>query len=79
MKATGSTTRSSEKGSTFGVTGGATKVRVEEMMIGCFWARAGSWKENNMHGKGVYQWKDGRIYQGDYLNDKKHGFGIYTW
>jgi len=25
-----------------------------------------------MHGKGVYTWKDGRRYDGDYLNDKKH-------
>ena len=25
-----------------------------------------------MHGKGVYTWKDGRRYEGDYYNDKKH-------
>jgi hypothetical protein len=30
-----------------------------------------------MHGKGLYTWKDGRMYQGEYLNDKKHGFGEY--
>lgn len=32
-----------------------------------------------MHGKGVYQWMDGRKYVGDYSNDLKHGFGIYQW
>ena len=32
-----------------------------------------------MHGKGCYNWKDGRSYEGDYYNDKKHGFGIYQW
>lgn len=32
-----------------------------------------------MHGKGIYTWSDGRIYEGEYLNDKKHGFGIYKW
>ena len=39
----------------------------------------GTWKDNNMHGKGIYTWSDGRIYEGEYLNDKKHGFGIYKW
>ena len=34
----------------------------------------GDWKDNNMHGKGIYTWKDGRKYEGEYLNDKKHGF-----
>lgn len=32
-----------------------------------------------MHGRGIYTWKDGRRYEGEYLNDRKHGFGIYTW
>ena len=32
-----------------------------------------------MNGRGVYYWKDGRKYDGEYINDKKHGFGIYTW
>jgi len=25
-----------------------------------------------MQGKGYYMWKDGRTYDGEYLNDKKH-------
>lgn len=25
-----------------------------------------------MHGKGLYTWKDGRRYEGEYHNDKKH-------
>jgi hypothetical protein len=32
-----------------------------------------------MEGIGVYTWKDGRSYEGEYSDDKKHGFGIYTW
>lgn len=32
-----------------------------------------------MHGKGIYTWKDGRKYEGDYTMDKKHGQGVYTW
>jgi hypothetical protein len=32
-----------------------------------------------MHGKGIYKWQDGRMYYGDYLNDKKNGFGVYVW
>ena len=28
---------------------------------------------------GIYEWSDGRSYQGFYCNDKKHGFGIYIW
>ena len=35
--------------------------------------------DNNMEGKGVYTWADGRRYQGEYFKDKKHGFGKYTW
>lgn len=32
-----------------------------------------------MHGKGVYSWLDGRQYNGAYENDKKQGYGEYTW
>ena len=32
-----------------------------------------------MHGKGIYTWKDGRKYEGEYCYDKKHGYGVYTW
>ena len=32
-----------------------------------------------MHGKGVYTWKDGRKYEGEYKNDKKDGHGVYCW
>ena len=32
-----------------------------------------------MHGQGIYTWKDGRKYDGNYFMDKKHGFGIYVW
>jgi hypothetical protein len=32
-----------------------------------------------MHGKGTYIWENGRKYQGEYFNDKKHGSGKYYW
>lgn len=32
-----------------------------------------------MHGYGVYTWKDGRKYEGEYKNDKKDGHGVYYW
>jgi hypothetical protein len=28
---------------------------------------------NKMHGKGQFTWPDGRQYDGDYFEDKKHG------
>ena len=28
---------------------------------------------------GIYTWQDGRMYEGYYKEDKKHGFGIYIW
>ena len=32
-----------------------------------------------MHGYGVYTWKDGRRYEGQYERDRKHGMGVYMW
>ncbi len=32
-----------------------------------------------MIGVGQFTWKDGRIYNGDYKNDKKNGYGVYEW
>ena len=32
-----------------------------------------------MHGLGVYSWPDGRKYVGSYIQDKKEGYGEYTW
>ena len=32
-----------------------------------------------MNGKGKFIWDDGRIYEGDYVNDKKQGYGIFIW
>jgi len=32
-----------------------------------------------MHGKGIFKWADGRVYEGDYVDDKKHGFGRVIW
>jgi len=32
-----------------------------------------------MEGQGIFTWVDGRKYEGDYLDDKKHGYGKFTW
>ena len=32
-----------------------------------------------MHNRGIYTWKDGRRYEGEYKYDKKDGFGKYIW
>lgn len=32
-----------------------------------------------MEGKGVYTWPTGKVYEGDFKNDKKEGFGKFTW
>jgi hypothetical protein len=30
-----------------------------------------------MNGFGIFLWKDGRSYKGEYKDDKKHNFGMY--
>ncbi len=32
-----------------------------------------------MEGKGVFKWPDGRVYNGEYKNDKKDGYGEFSW
>lgn len=32
-----------------------------------------------MHGKGIFTWRDGRKYEGEYVDDKKEGKGVFTW
>ena len=32
-----------------------------------------------MHGKGEFVFKDGRKYEGGYVEDKKEGYGIFEW
>jgi len=32
-----------------------------------------------MDGKGIFSWPDSRKYDGDYLDDKKHGYGVFEW
>ena len=32
-----------------------------------------------MNGKGKFQWADGRVYEGEYVLDKKEGHGVLTW
>ena len=28
---------------------------------------------------GIYQWSDGRVFDGDWKNNKMEGYGIFTW
>ena len=39
----------------------------------------GDVKNGFMHGYGEFLWPDGKKYCGNYLNDKKDGFGAYLW
>jgi hypothetical protein len=39
----------------------------------------GQWENNSMHGYGEFRWKDGKYYAGNYVEDRKEGFGIYYW
>ena len=32
-----------------------------------------------MDGSGVFTWKDGRVYKGEFKNDKKHGQGYIKY
>ena len=32
-----------------------------------------------MHGKGVFTWEDGRVYEGSYIKDRKEGYGNFIW
>jgi hypothetical protein len=32
-----------------------------------------------MHGSGKTTWVNGKLYQGDYVNDLKHGNGTFLW
>ena len=32
-----------------------------------------------MEGFGKFYWPDGRIYEGEYIDDKKHGRGLFKW
>ena len=39
----------------------------------------GDWVNNQMHGKGIYKFRNGDIYEGDRVNGKKHGYGTYKY
>ena len=32
-----------------------------------------------MHGSGTFKWNDGRVYEGEFSNDRKSGYGVLTW
>ena len=32
-----------------------------------------------MHGFGVLAWKDGKKYEGEFINDKRDGTGTFSW
>ncbi len=32
-----------------------------------------------MNGKGIYTWKNGDQYEGQYKDDEQHGKGTMTW
>jgi hypothetical protein len=32
-----------------------------------------------MHGAGILKWKDGKRYEGEFVNDKREGNGTFIW
>ena len=32
---------------------------------------------NKMHGFGIITWPDGKFYEGEFIDDRKEGFGVY--
>ena len=36
-------------------------------------------KYGSIHGKGTLEYPDGASYDGDFANDKRHGWGTFTW
>jgi hypothetical protein len=32
-----------------------------------------------MNGSGIFTWADGRVYEGDYVDDEREGNGVYRW
>lgn len=39
----------------------------------------GSFKENKMHGSGVFTWVDGQVYEGEFVDDHREGYGIIRY
>ena len=39
----------------------------------------GSKKGGKMHGKGVYEWKNGDRFEGNFENGQINGYGRYSW
>tara|TARA_B100000214_G_C23804994_1_gene552182 strand:+ start:120 stop:746 length:627 start_codon:yes stop_codon:yes gene_type:complete len=39
----------------------------------------GEWKDNIIHGQGVYTWVEGDIYDGEWKDAKQHGQGTQIW
>lgn len=73
LREIGRTTGYPGSGITNGPMGGSTRVRGEVVIL----TQAGDWLNNKMHGKGRYRWADGRVYEGEYYQDKKEGYGVY--
>ena len=38
----------------------------------------GDWAFDKMNGNGNYTWPDGTHVQGQYVNEKQHGYGVLT-
>ena len=37
----------------------------------------GEWKNNKMHGFGIIVWPSGDVFEGEFHEDKKNGFGVF--
>jgi len=37
----------------------------------------GTWRKDEMTGRGIYKWSDGHVYDGEWANGKRHGLGRF--
>jgi hypothetical protein len=40
---------------------------------------SGGYIQDKKHGKGIFFWSSGEMYEGNYENGKEHGLGKMTW
>jgi hypothetical protein len=39
----------------------------------------GEWKDNNLHGYGIYYFNDNKIFKGEFRNNMMNGYGEFIW
>ena len=39
----------------------------------------GNFDHNQFHGEGKYKWQDYSIYEGDWIDNMRKGYGVMSW